>query len=1225
MRSSRPQEFALTPTTQPLKPLALPLQGLQLIEASAGTGKTWTLAALYVRLVLGHTSASRQPGPALYPPQILVMTFTEAATAELRERIRARLAQAAKYFQKGDDTLADDFLRTLRSDLEPSSWSECAARLDLAAQWMDEAAIFTIHGWSSRMLKTHAFDSASLFTQTRLEDSEQLKLSAVQDYWRQWFYALNADTLAALDGLADTPQALLDKLKERWRVAERAPATAAPTLTAPDVALAEWSRWQQQRQMLEAPARAAWTLEVVAQVREAAANKTLKNYRADWLTGWLDQMADWSQGAGIDLKTLERFTCQNLVSKGWALAEHFPVFEALQTLSDCLAQQPDISEALLAHAAVEVSAAYQRAKQQAAQFDFSDLLQNLYHALQAPDGRLAAAIAAQYPVALVDEFQDTDPWQFGSLIKIYSISRINDKGYGLIMIGDPKQAIYSFRGADLATYLQARETAQGIYTLSGNQRATKGLVAAVNHIFQTAQAPFDDVPFEPVTACNPNVIPLQVNGQPHVAMTVWHLPQADTTDKTPTKPVFMANMAAVFASQMVALLQTQAAQPKDMAVLVRDRFEAAAMRQALAARGVRSVYLSERDSVFASPQAQDLWRVLRAVAKPGDTRLLRAALLTRLWGLSWPELDALLRDEAAWDAQVERFLTWQQLWRTQGVLPMLHRLLHDQALAHRLLQQGAPGERALTNVLHLGELLQAASTSLQGEGALLRHFEAQLRRPAASADTAQLRLESDAELVQVVTLHKSKGLQYPLVFLPFMSNYRAEKKDSLRDDTERLAEDIRLLYVALTRAERALWLGVAQVSGDVEGKNPEIKSALSKLLGRAKPDDLAQRLATWACADIAVQTAPEANEAVYAPDVPVKAPQGALIAQRVLRRNWWSASFSALTRDLHDTATGVASMANDRDERVADAQLDSAQPQELSPEVVDAGELFVPEIQFNAFPAGASYGTLLHDLLQWQAEHDWPAAQAASVESVAYAAISAATAEVEIAAATADVPESSPRSAWASQLARASQRAALTREQQALLEHWVTQILMTNWPLAHINKGREAIYLGAFKPGRYWAEMGFTLPVQRLGSAWLDLRISQQVWPGQPRAALQSRTLEGLLTGFMDLVFEVAGRYYVLDYKSNRLGDYAPATLQAAMLAHRYDVQAVLYVLALHRLLKSRLPDYDFDQHLGGALYWFVRGVDQPGAGLLALTPPRALIEALDAALSQPALAGAIA
>ncbi|MDD2811121.1 UvrD-helicase domain-containing protein, partial [Rhodoferax sp.] len=470
----------------PLNPLTLPLTGLQLIEASAGTGKTWTLAALYVRLVLGHTPGASQPGAALYPPQILVMTFTEAATAELRERIRARLAQAAKFFQKGQASGADDFLKTLRQQLDPTSWPECAARLDLAAQWMDEAAIFTIHGWSSRMLKTHAFDSASLFTQTRVEDPEQLKLTAVQDYWRQWFYGFDETTLAALDGLADTPQALLAKLKDRWRDAERAPATDTPSLTAPDEVLAAWAAWQQQRTPLEAKARAAWTDDIARAVNQAKDQKQLKGYASNHLPGWLVHMAEWAQGADIAINTLERFTSSTLQAKGWAGAQHIPAFELLQTLHDHLAQEPAVAEGLLAHAAHEVHAAYQRAKQQAAQFDFSDLLQNLYRALHQPDDRLASAIAAQYPVALVDEFQDTDPWQFGSLNKIYSTSRLLDGRSGLMMIGDPKQAIYSFRGADLATYLRARSLAQGIYSLSGNYRATSGLVQAVNHIFQHA-------------------------------------------------------------------------------------------------------------------------------------------------------------------------------------------------------------------------------------------------------------------------------------------------------------------------------------------------------------------------------------------------------------------------------------------------------------------------------------------------------------------------------------------------------------------------------------------------------------------------------------------------------------------------------------------------------------------------------------------------------------------
>ena len=1193
-----------------LNPLTLPLCGMQLIEASAGTGKTWTLAALYVRLVLGHLPQTDQLASGLYPPQILVMTFTDAATAELRERIRTRLAQAARFFLTGEAPDADDFLRELRSQIAPAQWPVCAWRLDMAAQWMDDAAIFTIHGWCSRMLKTHAFDSASLFTQTRVEDGERLKLLAVQDYWRHWFYALDAQTLAALKGLGDTPQALMAKLKGLWRVAERAPSTNTLTPEAPDVVLAAWAQWQQQRAALEGPARLAWTPEVVERVTEAARAKRIKGVRQDYFAGWLGQMAAWALGGEIDPKTLERFTSTTLIAKGWPEAAKHLAFGQLEVLHDHLSAEPDVVQALLAHAAVAVSAAYQQTKANNAQFDFSDLLQNLYHALQAPDGRLADAIRAQYPVALVDEFQDTDPWQFGSLIKIYSNKGNGDEG--LVMIGDPKQAIYSFRGADLATYLNARDQALGIYNLPGNYRSTPGVVAAVNHIFSRAIAPFGSVPFVPVEACNQKVRPLQVAGQAQIAMTVWHLPY----DVAPRKDVFMADMAAVFATQMVALLQSGAAQPGDMAVLVRDWSEAAAIREALAARGVRSVYLSERNSVYASPQAHDLWRLLRAVANPGANRVVRAALATRTWGLSWPELDALFADELAWDGVVDQFMVWQRVWRTQGFLPLLQRLLHDQGLAARLLQHSAQGERALTNLLHLGELLQAASLELQGEGALIRYLEDQLRRPQASGDAAQLRLESDAHLVQVVTLHKSKGLEYPLVFLPFVSNYRAEDKGSDRPDAERLAEDIRLLYVALTRARQALWLGVAPVRGDLDGKTPVVKSALSTLLGRSAPGDLAARLQTWAGDHIAVLPAPAPDLKAYQPTLRTSTPQPARVSKRLLGRGWWSASFSALTRGLaHEGAQGQGSppgLPDERDDQLADAQLDAGMPQTppdaLAADQSVANDLLHTEPQFNAFPAGSSYGTLLHDLLEWQARQGWPAARPAPV------AVAALDADLAVAQPT---PEQGQHKDWQALLARQSQRLNLPPEHSAMLDGWVRQIIKSNMPLAHVNQAQVAIQLGVIDADNLWPEMGFVIPAQRLASARLDWLISQQVWPHQARAALQPRQLEGLLTGFMDLVFCHAGRYYVLDYKSNRLAAYGPPQLQQAMLAHRYDVQAALYVLALHRLLKSRLPDYDYDQHLGGALYLFLRGVDQPGGGLLHLSPSRALIESLDAAFSQ--------
>ena len=1179
--------------TLQLDPMTMPLQGLHVIEASAGTGKTWTLSALYVRLVLGHLRECSQGDAGLYPPQILVMTFTEAATAELRGRIRERLAQAARFFREGErGTVAvDDFLRGLRNAFLQSQWPDCAYRLDMAAQWMDDAAIFTIHGWSSRMLKQHAFDSASLFQQSRVEDSQRLKLTAVQDYWRKWFYPLPAEQLGALKPLGRTPDEFLEKLDKLWAVSDKAPQTSVFEGDEPDALLQNWALWKSELSELESRARLTWTPDIVSMVNDAATSKAIKGYRADWLKGWLDQMAQWAQGEPINLKTLERFSVSVLLLKGWASADAHIIFSHIDALSIHMREVPDVAEGLQAHAAHEVGLAYLHAKAKLAQFDFSDLLQSLYYALQAPDGCLATAIRQQYPIALVDEFQDTDPWQYGALSKIYGESV--SPNTGLIMIGDPKQAIYSFRGADLDTYLAARNQAQAIHTLSGNFRSTAGVVAAVNHVFSRADKPFGEVPFEAVVACNKNVHPLLVGGVAQPAMTVWHLSHATP----PRKDMFMRQMAALFATQMVGLLNQGAAEPGELAVLVRGRREAQAIRDALAVRGVRSVYLSERDSVFATAEAIDLWRILLAVANPRSTHRVRAALATRLWGLGWSDLETLFQDESAWDDLVDQFHAWQRIWQRQGFLPMLHHLLHDQSIPSRLVNKGDvqshDGERQLTNLLHLSDLLQSASLNLQGEIALIRYLEEQLQNPKASGDAAQLRLESDANLVQVITVHKAKGLQYPLVFLPFVSSFMAEKKDSGKDDSLRLAEDIRLLYVALTRAEKALWVGLAQFKGDVDGKTSKAKSAVSTLLQRQAAGDLADRLKVWSeCSDIVVVSAPQPDATNFAPTVQEKVMKPVSEPQRLLHSNWWTASFSALAHHKLQQSDYKVTLDSDRDSRIADAQVDSAGDDALDPSYASEATLDASDapLTYNGLPAGSACGTLLHDLLEWQAQRGWPAAQ--------------------------DHPSAAASSEWSSLLVRKSQRLKLDTDQIGLMNAWMRQAIMAELPLSQHATQQSTLTLCSLSREQAWPEMGFALTVRKLEAFQLDRLIQQHVLVGQSRETLQPRQLEGMLIGFIDMVLEHEGRYYVLDYKSNWLPAYGAAQLRQSVLSRRYDVQYTLYLLALHRLLKSRLADYDYDQHIGGALYLFLRGIDQPGSGLFIDKPPRELIEALDMAFS---------
>ena len=1184
-----------SPAIEKLNPLTMPLSGLHVIEASAGTGKTWTLAALYVRLVLGHGRGSALDAGALYPPQILVMTFTDAATSELRGRVRERLAQAARYFKdlEADANEVDDFLRSLRAEFPCDQWPACAHRLDMSAQWMDDAAIFTIHGWSSRMLKTHAFDSASLFQQSRVEDSDKLRLSAVQDYWRKWFYPISLGQLGALKSVGSNPDELLKNLKSLWSTTENAPGVVLPAGKDPHTLIQEWDTWNLRFQSLEAATRAACTPELIALLDDVIGAKSLKSY----LKIWPAKLAEWLQGESIVLLNkkdkkdaiilLNRFATTTLVGKGWSRAGEHPLFGHIEALCLHLQSEPDVATDLLNHAAVNVALAYRSAKDQLAQFDFSDLLQCLYYALQAQDGRLAAAIRQQFPIALVDEFQDTDPWQYGALSKIYGESESPETG--LIMIGDPKQAIYSFRGADLNTYLEARKQAQAIHTLSGNFRSTHALVTAVNHVFECSEQPFGEVPFDTVVACNASVKPLVVEGAPQAAMTVWH----QANDKPPRKDIFIRQMSELFATQMVKLLNTKAAAPGEMAVLVRNGQEARGVRLALSKRGVRSVYLSERDSVFATLEATDLWRLLCAVANPRSTQGVRAALASRLWGLPFHELEALFQDEEAWDDLVDQFHGWQAVWQSQGFLPMLHRVLHDQSIPSRLLDADAlnsDGERRLTNLMHLGDLLQTASASLQGDAALIRYLEQQIQDPKASGDTAQLRLESDANLVQVITIHKAKGLQYPLVFLPFVSTFMAEKKDSAKDDADRLAEDIRLFYVALTRAENALWVGMAEVKGDVDGTSPQAKSAVSKLLRRQAQGDLAQRLQTWAaCKDIVVVSAPRPDATQYKAEVTARVWKPVLQPQRSLASRWWTASFSALTRDLGAHAVRTPVLATDRDERIDDSLIDSTT--KVTAQAVEVDALADAVLTFNDFPRGSTYGTLLHDLLEWQFERGWPIADESSSHAI--------TQE------------------WAALLQRKAMRLKLDEAQCILLAGWVKQISQASLKLPESVGSAKSLILSALNCTTAWAEMAFTLPVHTLSANRIDALIGQHILRDQARTPLQPLHLEGMIIGFMDLVLEHEGKYFVLDYKSNRLPTYGAEVLPGAILAHRYDVQYTLYVLALHRLLKSRLPNYDYEQHVGGAIYLFLRGIDQPGAGLFFDRPPKTLIEALDHAFAQ--------
>ncbi|SEL15343.1 exodeoxyribonuclease V subunit beta [Ectothiorhodospira marina] len=1295
------------PTT--LDPLGFAFRDSRLIEASAGTGKTFTLALLYTRLVLGHGDAHTAFERGLMPPEILVVTFTEAATQELRERIRSRLVEAATWFEAdpqalppADPTTAAHPLHRLRSDHPPERWPGCARTLRLAAEWMDEAMISTIHGWCQRMLKEHAFETRGLFQREVTTDQTDLINQILRDYWRVHFYPLPAAEARCIRQAITSPEHLHGHLLPWLRQRDAGLSYQGHPLHCPDLrpaldrALERQAR-QDQVDTLEQAAREQWqadrqAIEAHLWTLQPHLNGTRHgSAQPEKFTEVLKEIQAWSEGETAPNR-LRHFAQGAFGFKAKAPVQEemlHPAFAAIAQWQQAAREleapdghtEPPLKACILAHASEWVGRELTQRLRQQAQMGFDDLLREMDIALTPssddeaadPARHLAATLRHQFPVALIDEFQDTDPIQYRIFDRVYGAAATRDAQAptALVMIGDPKQAIYGFRGADIHSYLAAREATRGRHhTLATNYRSTQGMVEACNRLFTHAEAhprgafrfrpeTGDDaenpIPYQPVSAQGRQET-LILDGAPHPAMTFWMM----DSDEGPVSPdSYRETLAAATASRIVQWLEAarlgeagfrpvegeddtwKPLRPRDIAILVRTGTEAAVMRQALAARQIHSVYLSDRNSVFRTREARDLLHWLRACACPTDEGLVRAALGTNTLDLPLETLAGWQEDELAWEAQLEQFHGYQRIWQRQGVLAMLRRLMHDQALPRQLLER-EEGERVLTNLLHLAEWLQQAARGLDGEQALIRHLSEHLD---ADDEEFLVRLESDAELIQVVTIHKSKGLEYPLVLLPFICSWREVngrtpqvplRRDEARyietagrndyrqawDDADdaRLSEDMRLLYVAITRACHGVWLGIAPLKSGNTRKIQLEKSAMGHVLNGGKAFESALELKQ------AIQTLGQDNPHIQMEPAPTPVPtplsplpqpvmDPARPAPDCRHEPWWIASYSGLRLGpLGDGAAEpppAAETADDelgREEGLAD---EPPVPPPAQPARTHAAPPGTPLARLHTLPRGRQVGNFLHGIMEWaatEARAQDPADRAAGF------------------AAAAHCPE-----ARRDMLARRCQLRGLTDWIEPL-DAWLAAYLTTPWALPTApGTSATTLTLADLAPESLQVEMEFWFAATRVDTRDLDRLAQAHCLPGRRRPGLDPARLNGMLKGFIDLVFEHQGRYYVLDWKSNWLGPddpaYSTAAMEDAVLHHRYDLQYLIYLLALHRQLSLRLPDYDYDQHMGGTVYAFLRGAGGPARGLHTHRPPRALIEALDALFmgQRPTRMGALA
>ncbi|PPU76444.1 exodeoxyribonuclease V subunit beta [Xanthomonas cucurbitae] len=1217
--------------------LQLPLDGVRLIEASAGTGKTFTLATLFTRLVVER---------GLRIGQILAVTFTEAATQELRRRIRERLVLAATLVPDASRAIvgahpgATDPTTTQTYDAPSASVGAAQAatthtadapspakeapdalltrailathlangtetpaalhrRLQQAVEEIDLAAVFTIHGFCARVLREHALESGQAFAAPQLLANDRELLGEVAaDLWRQ----RAADAVMAEDLIAlwsGGPPALATDLRALLRHTVLLPAVCADT----DDAAA----------LLQAVHAASHALAVAFQAHGTAFFETLMaaidggvlskvSYKPDWLTAlwhWFEDFAATPSQDSTPHPKLVKLTAADLAAgtnkKFVDRTPASPLSHAIDGYLTALArveQWRTRRRIRLLHALREDAIArLALLKRQRRVQTYDDLVDGVAHALEGPQAdALVRRLRAQYAIALVDEFQDTDDRQWAIFSNVFgngALALAAGFAPSLFLIGDPKQAIYGFRGGDVRTYLAAAVSAELAPPLSHNFRSRPGVLAAIDALY--AQAGYTDafltdgIAFHPVQPGTKRLdTDLQHEGATAPALTLWRAPEPPPPTKGKPKPWSagrareLATAACVAAIRGwlaagrdgTATINARPVQAGDIAVLVRSHGEATRIQQALGAVGIPAV-AAGKQSLFATDEALELLALLQALLDPGDDSRLRAALATVLIGQDAIAIATLEHDGERHRRWQQQALDWRERWQRGGPLALIGEL--GAAHGQRLLAL-VDGERRLTNYLQLAELLQEADARALGPHGLVDWLARRIANADDNDEAQQLRLESDARRVQIVTLHKSKGLEYPLVFLPYIgigrsdkgagrhcvvhapdlgrqlhwnvSKWSRDKNDPAWSDAEaawkqeQRAEDARLLYVGLTRAEHALWIA----SGSFHQHE---RTPLADML---RAPDALQGAAGEGTVVIDTST-PPANLPRLPPPPDAQVPP-ARIPHRHIAPEWWVYSFTQLANADAGAATDPMASAT----VVGSGGTDE-------PAASDAAAVVTEAEPFDARFAGNRFGVVMHDVFErcdfaawqrWRPGDPAPDGQAAPIID-------------------------------------ALQRGGYAQDEHddglhmltALIGNTLTVTLPEGTALAAVpepQRRNEMEFHFAMQPTRVDALLAL---LHRFGVA------------GDRQAFGARQRLEGLMTGLIDLTYTVDGRWYVLDYKSNRLPSYAPDALARAMAHSEYTLQALIYTVALHRWLRFRLGEaYDYARDFGGVRYLFCRGLD---------------------------------
>ncbi len=1161
-------------------PVTTPLhRGVNLVEASAGTGKTYTIAMVVLRLIVEKS---------LKIDEILLVTFTRAATQELADRIRQRLQQASTCLQGGEtdaDQVLLDYIETL------ADTTTALRAINEALHDVDRAAIFTIHGFCQRMLQDQALESNQLFDVELQPELETIRLNVAQDFWRKNIYSLPKRLCSVVLAHFDTPEKLYHSISainhSYSRIEPNNTDFDRAALQFDDIyhALAGW--WAKHSKRL------GDTLRKVLQE-----GKLKKGFSSNF-SHWFKELNAFFIEKKERIPPLEYLNwltedgfMENINGSRVRGAKKKELIASLELPSDAVGQLlVAINEIILslrknlAHFLLEET---EKNLQLHSCMSYDDLVVRMHRSVYQAKGQLPAILQKRFTAALIDEFQDTDllQWQIFSTLFSYG-------NHYLYLIGDPKQSIYGFRGADINSYFLAKDSTEFRLTLKKNYRSHPRLVTALNTLFLSRNKTFvydaSILGYEPVDAAVSSLdFDLLRHDRSIAGMLHCQLESCaeskdgrwNAGDASGSIRLYVVAEISRLLDGSVTLMKKgsmRELQPGDVAVLVKTHAQAQEYQYHLLHNNIPAVLISKQ-SVFHSEECLHLNTLLQSIAEPGNTELLKRAMVIPWFGWQGIQLHAIWNDDREFYRIQMQFQEYAELWKNSGVFVMLKHLLKTEKMLQSLGSMEL-AERKIANINHLLELIQQEETdSMLGPLQLIQWLRKQME---SAAGEEELRLESDDAAVKIVTMHSAKGLEFPVVFAPFLWHRKRDQitakgyiSSNTKDgrvldlgsesfssraqmaENENLAEEMRLLYVATTRAQLRSYIFWADVKGRKNGPYDAFESSLGYLLfpqGRIDFDGQQQRLSQSGTADTGEYVLISAGEQNVISPMTTNQRVGELQAKAGLRRSYTTArqmtSYSALS-----------------------ATPESNQPNISVEEMTRPNE---HSLQFAEFPAGAQFGNIIHDILERFSfkELTEPQMLRSDIEKV----IARYRVDVDV-----DLLEN-------------------------MLAMIVQSTLSSKIPLCSSD-----FSLADLDETACHKEMGFYYHLNKNKAAVFNKLLASE----KTFTAINDRTLEGYLTGFIDLVFQYDGKFYIVDYKTNHLGfreeNYNRKNLEEAMAAHNYGLQFWLYSLVLHGHLKNFYPGYDYLRHFGGVLYLFVRGMERGNRGVFYHKPDLETLEMLE-------------